>query len=105
MALSGLRGGSLNADRPRDEGYAILQPERAATTRDRLLRAFPDISLVNLAQLRLSRLFQEYEGDGGDAKAAAGPALLFFSNVLPANPGAITVINMPDRGLPEHRYL
>ncbi|RAK68708.1 hypothetical protein DJ019_01445 [Phenylobacterium kunshanense] len=69
--------------------------ERAAATRDRLLRAFPDISLVNLAQLRLSRLFQEYEGDRGDAKAAAGPALLFFSNVLAGNPGAITVINMP----------
>lgn len=67
----------------------------AAERRDRLLRAFPNVSLVNMAQLRLSRLFQEYEAEEGEAKAAAGPALLFFSNCLPVDPDTATVINLP----------
>lgn len=67
----------------------------AAQRRDRLFRAFPNVSLVNMAQLRLSRLFQEYEAEQGEAKAAAGPALLFFSNCLPVNRGTVTVINLP----------
>lgn len=66
----------------------------AADRRDRLLRAFPSVSLVNMAQLRLSGLFQDYEGEIGD-KAAAGPALLFLSNCLPTDPGTATVINLP----------
>ncbi|UCI10261.1 class I SAM-dependent DNA methyltransferase [Mesorhizobium sp. B1-1-8] len=67
----------------------------AAERRDQLFRAFPNVSLVNLAQLRLSRLFQEYEAEQGEAKAAAGPALLFFSNCLPVDAGTVTVINLP----------
>ncbi|NTJ45288.1 SAM-dependent DNA methyltransferase [Agrobacterium larrymoorei] len=67
----------------------------AAERRNRLLRAFPNVSLVNMAQLRLSRLFQEYEAEQGEAKAAAGPALLFFSNCLPVDPDTATVINLP----------
>ncbi len=67
----------------------------AAARRTRLLRTFPNVSMVNLAQLRLSRLFQEYEAEQGAAKAAAGPALLFFSNCLPVDPDSVTVINIP----------
>lgn len=67
----------------------------AAARRTRLLRTFPNVSIVNLAQLRLSRLFQEYEAEQGEAKAAAGPALLFFSNCLPVDDGNVTVINIP----------
>jgi hypothetical protein len=68
--------------------------ERGAAARRELLSAFPNVSLVNMAQLRLSRLFQEYEvGDG--EKAAAGPALLFLSNCLPVDSGTATMINLP----------
>ncbi|ESZ11303.1 N-6 DNA methylase [Mesorhizobium sp. M0923] len=67
----------------------------AAERRDQLLRAFPNVGLVNMAQLRLSRLFQEYEADPGETKAAAGPALLFFSNCLPVDSDTATVINLP----------
>ena len=67
----------------------------AAQRRDQLLRAFPNVSLVNLAQLRLSRLFQEYEAEQGEAKPAAGPALLFFSQCLPVDAGTATIINLP----------
>lgn len=68
--------------------------ERRATARDRLLRSFPNVSLVNMAQLRLSRLFQEYEAGKGE-KASAGPALLFLSNCLLVDPATVTMINLP----------
>ena len=68
--------------------------ERGAAARDRLLRAFPNVSLVNMAQLRLSGLFQEYQAGEGE-KAATGPALLFLSNCLPVDPGTATMINLP----------
>lgn len=66
--------------------------------RDEILRAFPNVSVINLSQLRLSRLFQEYEGEtnsGARRKKAAGPALLFTSNTIPAAPGTITAFNFP----------
>ena len=75
------------------------------SARDAVLRAFSNVALVNLSQLRTSRLFQEYEegdqghGDGnGDKKQkkrAAGPALLFLSNCLPANSGCVSVMGFP----------
>ena len=68
---------------------------KTQSARDALLRAFPNISLVNLSQLRNSRLFQEYESWDGDQKKktrTAGPALLFFSNCLPAKFGCVSVM-------------
>ena len=38
------------------------------SARDAVLQAFPNVALVNLSQLRTSRLFQEYEGGDGDKK-------------------------------------
>lgn len=67
----------------------------AAQRRDRLLRGFPNVALVNLAELRLSGLFQGYEGEDGAPKTAAGPALIFFSNCLPVDRDTITAINLP----------
>jgi len=69
-----------------------------STARDSLLRTFPNVGLVNLSQLRTSRLFQEYEDDAPDQrkkKRAAGPAMLFFSNCLAVNAGSVTTINLP----------
>ena len=73
---------------------------KACSARDAVLRAFPNVALVNLSQLRSSRLFQEYEeGDGNGhkkpKKRAGGPALLFLSNCLPANAGCVSVIGFP----------
>ena len=68
------------------------------TARDAVLRAFPNVVLVNLSQLRTSRLFQEYEEQEGDKKKrrrTAGPALLFLSNCLPANDGCVSVMDLP----------
>lgn len=68
------------------------------TARDAILRAFNNVTLVNLSQLRMSRLFQEYEGandQGKQKKRAAGPALLFLSNCLPAGEGSVAVLNFP----------
>ncbi len=77
--------------------FFSLDPKTSAA-RDRLLRAFPNVGLVNLSQLRTSRLFQEYEDDAPGRrkkKRAAGPAMLFFSNCLPVNGGSVTTINLP----------
>jgi hypothetical protein len=77
--------------------FFSLDPTTSAA-RDRLLRAFPNVGLVNLSQLRTSRLFQEYEDDAPGKrrkKRAAGPAMLFFSNCLPVNAGSVTTINLP----------
>ena len=76
--------------------------------RELALRSFPNVTLLNLSQLRTSRLFQEFpvdEEEGAKPKTAkdckknpaAGPALVFFSNCLPTEPGAsaVTTINMP----------
>lgn len=66
--------------------------------RGAILRAFNNVTLVNLSQLRMSRLFQEYEGttaQGQQKKRAAGPALLFLSNCLPAGEGSVAVLNFP----------
>lgn len=66
--------------------------------RDAILRGFENVTLVNLSQLRMSRLFQEYEGptgDGSQTKRAAGPAVLFLANCLPVDEGAIAVLNFP----------
>ena len=63
---------------------------KTTSARNAILRAFPNVALVNLSQLRTSRLFQEYEvGDGNrkQKKRTAGPALLFLSNCLPATTG------------------
>ena len=68
---------------------------KTQSARDAVLRAFPNISLVNLSQLRTSRLFQEYESWDGDQKKkirAAGPALLFLSNCLPVKVGCVSVM-------------
>ncbi|MEH6720592.1 MAG: N-6 DNA methylase [Aurantimonas endophytica] len=66
--------------------------------RDAILRSFENVTLVNLSQLRTSRLFQEYEGvtgDGSQKKRAAGPAMLFLSNCLPVDKGSVAVLNFP----------
>lgn len=66
--------------------------------RDAILRGFQNVTLVNLSQLRMSRLFQEYEsatGDGSQKKRAAGPAMLFLSNCLPVDKGSVAVLNFP----------
>ena len=77
--------------------FFSLDPTTSAA-RDGLLRAFPNVGLVNLSQLRTSRLFQEYEDDAPGKrkkKRAAGPAMLFFSNCIPVNSGSVTTINLP----------
>lgn len=77
--------------------FFSLDPTTSAA-RDSLLRTFPNVGLVNLSQLRTSRLFQEYEDDAPgkrQKKRAAGPAMLFFSNCLPVNAGSVTTINLP----------
>jgi hypothetical protein len=66
--------------------------------RNAILHSFANVTLVNLSQLRTSRLFQEYEGGSGEAKQkkrAAGPALLFLSNCLPADDASVAVLNFP----------
>jgi len=66
--------------------------------RDAVLRAFPNVRLVNLSQLRMSRLFQEYadqESSEGRKKSVAGPALLFFSNCLPTDIGTVGAASFP----------
>lgn len=76
----------------------LSQDGSTSRARNALLRAFPNITLVNLSQLRTSRLFQEYEaGDDGDKqkKPTAGPALLFLSNCLPTDPGDVGLLNFP----------
>lgn len=77
--------------------FFSLDPKTSAA-RDRLLRTFPNVGMVNLSQLRTARLFQEYEDNAlrkRKKKRAAGPAMLFFSNCLPVNPGSVTTINLP----------
>lgn len=77
--------------------FFSLEPKTSAA-RDALLRAFPNVGLVNLSQLRTSRLFQEYEDEAPGRrkkKRAAGPAMLFFSNCLPVNARSVTTINLP----------
>lgn len=77
--------------------FFSLAPKTSAA-RDSVLRAFPNVTLVNLSQLRTSRLFQEYEGGDDDSrrkKRAAGPAMLFLSNCLPSDPASISVVNFP----------
>jgi hypothetical protein len=75
--------------------FFSLLPDTSAG-RDQLLRAFPNVSLVNLSQLRTSRLFQEFDdGTGEPRERAAGPALIFFSNCLPSDKGTATAINFP----------
>ena len=77
--------------------FFSLAPATLAA-RDAVLRAFPNVVLVNLSQLRTSRLFQEYEErEGGTKKRrrTAGPALLFLSNCLPANQGCVSVMDLP----------
>jgi hypothetical protein len=77
--------------------FFSLEPKTSAS-RDAILRSFPNVALVNLSQLRTSRLFQEYEGGEGEErqkKKAAGPALVFSSNCLPTQAGAVTAINIP----------
>ena len=66
------------------------------SARDAVLRAFPNVSLVNLSQLRTSRLFQEYENWDGSRKEkrrTAGPALLFLSNCLSTDPECISIMD------------
>ena len=69
-----------------------------SSARDALFRAFPNVTLVNLSQLRTSRLFQEYK-DGAEAKRrkrrTAGPALIFLSNCLPTKEGCVSVMELP----------
>jgi hypothetical protein len=77
--------------------FFSLDPNTSAG-RDAILREFPNVGVVNLSQLRTSRLFQEYEdGDesGRHKKRAAGPAMLFFSNCLPTDEGTVTAVNFP----------
>ena len=76
--------------------FSLAPPTVAA--RDAVLRAFPNVVLVNLSQLRTSRLFQEYEEQEGKKKKrrrTAGPAVLFLSNCLPSNQGCISVMGLP----------
>ena len=77
--------------------FFSLAPKTCAA-RDQVLRAFPNVTLINLSQLRTSRLFQEYEGGNDNdrrTKRAAGPALLFLSNCLPSDPASVAVLNLP----------
>lgn len=76
--------------------FFSLDPATSAA-RDAVLRAFPRVTLLNMSQLRTSRLFQEFapEGGAGQAVKAAGPALVLFSNCLPTEPGSLTAINLP----------
>ena len=74
------------------------QAPATVEARESVLRAFPNIVLVNLSQLRTSRLFQEYEQltDGKKRRRRpAGPALLFLSNCLPTDPGCVSVMDFP----------
>lgn len=75
----------------------LSQDAKVARARDVLLRSLPNVTLVNLSQLRIARLFQEY--DAGDAdggrKPTAGPALIFYSNVLPSVEGEVGLVNLP----------
>ena len=71
---------------------------KTSSARDVLLRSFPSVGVVNLSQLRTSRLFQEYaDEDKGERrkKRSSGPALLFFSNCLPSESGTVTGVNFP----------
>ena len=63
------------------------------SARDALLHSFPNVAVVNLSQLRTSRLFQEYDDENQETRKKrprAGPALLFFSNCIPANSSRIS---------------
>lgn len=74
------------------------QAPATVEARESLLRAFPNIALVNLSQLRTSRLFQEYEQQKAGKKQRrrpAGPALLFLSNCLPTDAGCVSVMDFP----------
>ena len=79
--------------------FSLASKARAA--RNAALRAFPKVALVNLSQLRTSRLFQEHKDGTVDTdvkrkkQRIAGPGILFFSNCLPANPDCVTVIGFP----------
>lgn len=76
----------------------LSQDPAASKARNVLLRAFPSVTLVNLSQLRTSRLFNEYEPDDENLKrkkATAGPALIFLSNCLPAREGEVALVNFP----------
>jgi hypothetical protein len=77
--------------------FFSLAPD-TSSARDALLRAFPNVSLVNLSPLRTSRLFQDYEEEesgGRREKSAAGPALVFFSNCMPTDPGTVGAVSFP----------
>ncbi|MGA2589976.1 MAG: N-6 DNA methylase [Bryobacteraceae bacterium] len=74
------------------------QAPNTSSARDALLRAFPNVNLVNLSQLRTSQLFQESEDQEGSElrnKSVAGPALLFFSNCLSVAAVAIGAVSFP----------
>ena len=74
--------------------YSLAPKTHAA--RDAVLRRFPNVSVVNLSQLRTSRLFQEYESWDGARKVkrrTAGPALLFLSNCLSTHSECISIMD------------
>jgi hypothetical protein len=76
----------------------LSQDAATSNARNLLLRAFPDVTLVNLSQLRTSRLFNEHSADEGSAngrKATAGPALLFLSNCMPVGENQVGLVNFP----------
>lgn len=75
----------------------LSQDPAVSRARNALLRDFPSVTLVNLSQLRTSRLFNEYEADDGpkNKKTTAGPALIFLSNCLPAREGDVGLVNFP----------
>lgn len=76
----------------------LSQDVATSEARNMLLRAFPSVTLVNLSQLRTSKLFNEYEAENegpGNKKATAGPALIFLSNVSPTADGEIGLVNFP----------
>ncbi len=68
------------------------------SAREALLRSFPNVAIINLSQLRTSRLFQEYRDENDETlkkRPRAGPALLFFSNCIPTNSDCISVMELP----------
>ena len=70
----------------------------AMAARAGVLKAFPNVLLANLSQLRACHLFQETEsgiGVSGRRTRTAGPAILFLSNCVRRNPGFVSVMNFP----------